>query len=140
MEVNFLPDLMEAEERVRYYEIKLRDLNTKSKKSKKVYRNTLIAIAIVIIIVALVISFDINNYVSDNINARRTDLFLKLVEIASMPVLIFICTRLYSVNLVSDQLRYECRDKLFQSFVELKKKKPLTVEETRLYMGLFEEL
>lgn len=92
MEVNFLPDLMEAEERVRYYEIKLRDLNTKSKKSKKVYRNTLIAIAIVIIIVALVISFDINNYVSDNINARRTDLFLKLVEIASMPVLIFIPT------------------------------------------------
>ena len=77
---------------------------------------------------------------SDNINARRTDLFLKLVEIASMPVLIFICTRLYSVNLVSDQLRYECRDKLFQSFVELKKKRPLTVEETRLYMGLFEEL
>lgn len=57
-----------------------------------------------------------------------------------MPVLIFICTRLYSVNLVSDQLRYECRDKLFQSFVELKKKRPLTVEETRLYMGLFEEL
>lgn len=129
VEEKTLPNLNEVEEQVKYYEMKLQDLQMKSKKSRKLYQAVIISFFIIAVCGAIVTIF-----------ASKTEVFLNFIDTISIPILILLCTRAYTVYLISDQLIYECRDKLFNNFVELKKIRPLTFEETKLYMSLFENL
>ena len=127
LDENLKQEEQELVETIKYYRIKLDDLELKSKKSRKIYRVAVAAAVIIYVMLLIIFDADVKSLID-------------IIGMISVPVLLLLATRGYTVYLTSDQLRYECRDKLFEILTKLKRTRALTYDEQVLYNSLMEKL
>lgn len=125
---NSIHTLRQLEIKLHYYENKLNGLNNKGKQSKKSY---LILIGIIQVIFLTSVCF---SYM------KTTFVFLDLIEITAIPVIVIVATQAYTIYLTIGQMRYECRDKLFDILTHILEHRELLPNEKKLFNLLFEKM
>lgn len=134
---NNLDDKLEQEKRelkesIKYYDVKLKDLEQKSVNSKKMYNKMVkIGAAYLLLSIGLMIVMVCKNLTEDEISICGN--IIDIVGAIIIPTVLLIGTRAYTVYLTSDQMRYECRDELFKNLTKLKRIRELESDEQKLY-------